>query len=338
MHSDTIVICATHASSLKDVSISRLIATAFALERLADRVDVDAESSELARRPLIVSHRREQIADTELGSTVVQGAAGGSLEHPTDDRGRGDDPRLGPGRLRDRRACLRQQGRDRVADRGLVGAEAHEHLHRDAVTVVSQTEKKMPGSDVWVPQRQRFAQRQLQHLLGPRRERDHRPGALSTQRHDLHHPFTCSIGRHPQRAQRPTGIAVGVGEQAQQLMLGLDTSVPELSGYFLRIDHHLAGGLCEPFEHEPQASHRAERLARHTVRTDHSCQTRGLAWIPPFGTRLSCRCPVSPTGDRTLQGRFALFPFAHGLGSASGRRPAFRAHVNHRIPTRRNPR
>ncbi len=68
-------------------------------------------------------------------------------------------------------------------------------------------------------------------------------------------------------------------------MLGPDMRVPELSGLVMRIDHNLAGRLCEPFEHEQQASHRAEGSARDTPRKDHSRQTRGLRRVPPRGTR-----------------------------------------------------
>ena len=81
------------------------------------------------------------------------------------------------------------------------------------------------------------------------------PSGLSSGRDDLQHPFTRSISRHPKRVQRPAGVAVGIGEQAEQLMLGPDMGMPELPGRLLRSANNLAGGLCEPFEHERQACH-----------------------------------------------------------------------------------
>jgi len=59
-------------------SISRILGTACALDQLAHRVNIDPEVSERAGRFFIVSDRREEIADTKLGSTVVQRVAGGS--------------------------------------------------------------------------------------------------------------------------------------------------------------------------------------------------------------------------------------------------------------------
>jgi hypothetical protein len=90
---------------------------------------------------------------------------------------------------------------------------------------------------------------------------------------DLQHPFTHSISRDPKRAQRPTGVAVGIGEQAEQLMLGPDMGMPELTGRRLRVANNLAGGLCEPFEHERQASHhRTDSPAAQPPSVSRSCE------------------------------------------------------------------
>ena len=53
-----------------------------------------------------------------------------------------------------------------------VGAELHEHLGGDALALADQAEQDVLGADVVVAELQRLAQRQLEHLLGPRGEGD----------------------------------------------------------------------------------------------------------------------------------------------------------------------
>ncbi len=60
----------------------------------------------------------------------------------------GDDPRLGLGRSRDLRPRLPRLGQQRRncrADRSLVGAKTHEHVQRDPLAVVHETEETCPG-------------------------------------------------------------------------------------------------------------------------------------------------------------------------------------------------
>ena len=292
---------------------------------IASRIacNIDAERRQHARRLLIVSQRREEIAETELRPTVADGAAAGSRHQPADDRVRRDDPGLRLGRLRylgtrlDRR---RQQRQHCCADRGLVRAQADENLHRDPVAVVRQAEENVPGSDVPMPETQRLAQRQLQHLLRSRRERDLTLGRPITGRDDLEHPLTRSISRHPKRVQRPAGVAVGIGEQAEQLMLGPDMGMPELPGRLLRVANNLAGGLCEPFEHERQASHHSRGLTSGAATEETILGQRArMPWVPPCGTRRGL--PAPSVADRRTGASRSLrsLPLAHGLGSASGR-------------------
>ena len=53
-----------------------------------------------------------------------------------------------------------------------VGAELDEHLGGDALALADETEQDVLGADVVVAELERLAQRQLEHLLRPRRERD----------------------------------------------------------------------------------------------------------------------------------------------------------------------
>jgi hypothetical protein len=303
MPDNTLATRAAPVCSFRRASTSRFLGTAFPLDRPADRVNVDPKVSERACCVLIVSNRREEIADTELSSTVVQGASGGGSHQPTDHRVRGDDLGLRLGGPRDRWTRLLRLGQPshhRRADRRLVGAKAYEHLHRDPLTVVNQTEENMPGRDFAVRKRQRFAQRKLQRLLGLWCERDRTPGALITRRPDVdhrlnfHHPLTHSISRYAQRAQRPAGVAVGVGEQAQQLMLGPDMPVPQLAGLFLCNDHHPSGGLCEPFEHQRQHPTTPKDPPEARPEKTTPVNRTGVPWIPLRGPGWVADAPASP--------------------------------------------
>jgi hypothetical protein len=53
-----------------------------------------------------------------------------------------------------------------------VGTLAHQHLCGDAIAVTDQAEQNVLGPDEVVTERQRLAQRQLEHLLGARCIRD----------------------------------------------------------------------------------------------------------------------------------------------------------------------
>jgi hypothetical protein len=59
-----------------------------------------------------------------------------------------------------------------LADPVEIGSQLDQDLRRDALALADQAEQDVLGADVVVAELQRLAQRQLQHLLGPRRERD----------------------------------------------------------------------------------------------------------------------------------------------------------------------
>ncbi len=65
-----------------------------------------------------------------------------------------------------------QQLDDLLADTAEVGAQLHQHLRCDALAFADQPEQDVLGADVVVAELQRFAQRQLEHLLGARGERN----------------------------------------------------------------------------------------------------------------------------------------------------------------------
>ena len=51
-------------------------------------------------------------------------------------------------------------------------AQRFEHTRRDALALTHQTEEQVLGADVAVPELSRFIDRELNHLLRPRGERD----------------------------------------------------------------------------------------------------------------------------------------------------------------------
>ena len=53
-----------------------------------------------------------------------------------------------------------------------VGAELDEHLCGNTLAFANEAEEDVLGADVVVAELQRFAKRQLEHLLGARCERD----------------------------------------------------------------------------------------------------------------------------------------------------------------------
>src|ERR1700681_378769 len=59
-----------------------------------------------------------------------------------------------------------------LADQVQVSAQVGEHLGRHAFTFTDQAEQDVLGADVVVAELQRLAQRELEHFLRARRERD----------------------------------------------------------------------------------------------------------------------------------------------------------------------
>src|SRR6266700_5884698 len=77
------------------------------------------------------------------------------------------------------RICLRaragQHAQHPFPNPGMVCAESGQYLGGDALALAEQAEQEVLGADVVVPEGQRLPQRQLQRLLGSRRERDLAP-------------------------------------------------------------------------------------------------------------------------------------------------------------------
>jgi hypothetical protein len=179
----------------------------------------------------LVEHRRALgvLARAAGHAGLGAGAAGG--------------PRLAPG-------VAREQLDDLGADAVEVGAELLQHLGGDALALADQPQQDVLGADVVVPELERLAQRELQHLLRPRGEGDV-PGrgglALAD---DLLHLLAHTLQRDPERLERLRGDALALVDQPEQDVLGADVVVVEHPGLFLREDDHAPGPVGEPFEHQ----------------------------------------------------------------------------------------
>ena len=135
-----------------------------------------------------------------------------------------------------------------VAHRVRVGAEIPQDLGRDPLVLADEPEQQMLGADVVVPEREALAQRQLEHLLRARCERDlarRRLVALADDARDL-----CAdlIERDVEFGEDPRGDALFLAEQAEQQVLGADVVVAQLARLVLREDDDLACSLCEALE------------------------------------------------------------------------------------------
>ncbi len=103
----------------------------------------------------------------------------------------------------------------------------------------------MLGADVVVAKRERLAQRQLEHLLGARRERDLAGGDLLARADDADdlraHPFDGDV----EGLENPRGEALLLAQQAEQDVLGADVIVLEGARLLLGQDDYLASSLGE---------------------------------------------------------------------------------------------
>ena len=99
----------------------------------------------------------------------------------------------------------------------------------------------MLGADVVVAEGERLAQRQLEHLLGARRERDLAGGDLLAGADDAHDLGADALDGDVERLEHARGEALLLAQQAEQDVLGADVVVLERPGLFLGEDDDLAG-------------------------------------------------------------------------------------------------
>ena len=157
--------------------------------------------------------------------------------------------RRGGLRLALRALVAGQELDDLLAHAGEVGAELDEHLGGDAFALADEAEEDVLGADVVVAELQRLAQRQLEHLLRPRREGDvagRRRAALAD---DVLHLVADGLERDAERLERLGGDAFALVDEPEEDVLGADVGVVEEACFLLRQHHDPAGPVGEAFEH-----------------------------------------------------------------------------------------
>jgi hypothetical protein len=138
---------------------------------------------------------------------------------------------------------------DLVADLLGVGVEVEQDARRHALVLAHQPQQDVLGADVVVAQRQRLAQRQLQHLLGARRERDLSGGDLVTLADDAGDLRAHLLHRDVERVEHARGEPLLFTQQPQQDVLGADVVVLERARLVLRQDDDQSGTLGKSFKH-----------------------------------------------------------------------------------------
>ena len=143
----------------------------------------------------------------------------------------------------------REQLDDLLAHLVEVRAELDEHLGGDALTLADEPEQDVLGADVVVAELQRFAQRQLEDLLGARREGDVPGRLLLALADDVLHLLAHRVERDAERLQRLGCDAFTLVDETQQDVLGADVVVVEHLRLFLGEDDHTTGSVRESLEH-----------------------------------------------------------------------------------------
>jgi len=165
---------------------------------------------------------------------------------------------------------------DLLTDAIEVGAELLQDLGGDPLSFADQPQQDVLGADVVVSELERLAERQLQNLLGPRREGD------VSGLHGLPAPddLLDLDADHTQgdvhRTEGLRGHAVPLVDQAEEQMLGPDVVVAEHPRFLLGEDHDAPGTVGEPLEHCRKGCTVRTRFAR-TFRRACSQATLGIA-------------------------------------------------------------
>jgi hypothetical protein len=179
-------------------------------------------------------------------------------------------------------------------------ASKSSRIRSDALVLAHQAEKDVLRSDVVVAQRESLAQRQLEHFLGTRRERDLAGGDLVALADDA-----CDLGpdflhRNVEGLQNAGGKALLFTEQAEEDVLGADVVVFERPRLILRENHDLPCPFGESLEQLLRRSFPQFSGGRR-VRRAPGPKVRGL--IVADWSCAGSHSPGSPGGLGTLLDR-----------------------------------
>src|SRR5262249_2845123 len=123
-------------------------------------------------------------------------------------------------------------------------------LCRDALTLPDEAEQDVLGADVVVSELKRLSQRQLEDLLGARRERDVARRRRPSLPDDLFDLATDGLEAEVRRLEGLRGDALTLMDEPEQDVLGADVVVVQEARFLLGQDHHPTSPVSEAFEQE----------------------------------------------------------------------------------------
>ena len=110
-----------------------------------------------------------------------------------------------------------QHADDLVADLLGVGVEVEQDARGDALVLAHEAEQDVLGADVVVAEAQRLAQRELEHLLGARRERDLAGGDLLAGADDAHDLRAHALDGDVEALQHAGGETLLLAQQPSRM-------------------------------------------------------------------------------------------------------------------------
>ena len=204
---------------------------------------------------------------------------------------------------------------DLVANLLGVGVEVEQDPCGDALVLAHEPEQDVLGADVVVAERERFAQRELEHLLRARRERNLARRHLVALADDARDLGAHLLDRDVERLEHPRGEAFFLAQQAEQDVLRADVVVLQRPCLVLGEDDDLASPLCEPFEHS------ATSLPPVGRRQTDSLFPGGHGTPPPGCDARTLRREEDHVADRVLSGQDHREPVDAEPAAAGRRHP-----------------
>ena len=137
---------------------------------------------------------------------------------------------------------------DLVADLFRIRVEVEQDARGDALVLAHEAEEDVLGADVVVPERESLAQRQLENLLGARRERNLAGGDLVALADDARDLRADLLHRDVERLEDAGRKPFLLAQQAEQDVLRADVVVLQRPRLVLREDDHLPCPFGESLE------------------------------------------------------------------------------------------